>query len=70
MDKSIKVCLTDLLFKYIKTEIQLAIIKFRDWRATFESENSTVNASDIPRQFIDLIALLAHERSVNYTIAV
>lgn len=42
--------------------VELALIKFRDWRADFEKRQSTVTETDIPKPFTDLIALLAHER--------
>ncbi|KAG1050899.1 hypothetical protein G6F43_006859 [Rhizopus delemar] len=49
----------------IKTENHLsvtqAIMKFRKWRAYFESQNSTVTTQDIPHEYFDLIAVLAHE---------
>lgn len=44
--------------------LKIAILKFRDWREEFELEHASVNATDIPQPFTDLIALLAHERYI------
>ncbi|KAG2199311.1 hypothetical protein INT47_012945, partial [Mucor saturninus] len=49
------------LFVENHAQVNQAIIKFRAWRKQFESQTTTVHARDIPRQYTDLIALLAHE---------
>ncbi|KAI9473696.1 MAG: hypothetical protein EXX96DRAFT_314280 [Benjaminiella poitrasii] len=41
--------------------ISNAIINFREWRENFESIRTDIHPSDIPKEFTDLIAMLAHE---------
>jgi hypothetical protein len=38
------------------------VVKFRDWRATFEASHVKPDATDVPQRYIDLIAVLVHDR--------
>lgn len=37
-------------------------MRFRDWRASFENQDNTVTAQNIPYDFFELFAVLAHDR--------
>ncbi|CEP13936.1 hypothetical protein [Parasitella parasitica] len=44
-----------------KYSCKSAIIQFREWRARVESTQTSIRSSDIPQEYVDLVAMLAHE---------
>ncbi|KAI8098081.1 chromatin assembly factor 1 subunit A-domain-containing protein [Gilbertella persicaria] len=42
-------------------QVNQVIVQFREWRALWESTHTDVALSDIPQEYKDLIAMLAHE---------